>query len=239
MPFKKGQNRPWLKKKKEKTVDKPEIVTKPLQPTVAVESLEDRRERHEEPTKPPKDMSTAEIAATERYQAIHGNRWEHRAGSPLNPNRSQLQQIEPLLKAHLKVVFGKDFNIGWFIAADLGEREGEGWRVANIGDFPSDERNNPLWSDGIAMRYRMKNHADGTIRWGSTSKFFFCYIPTAKRLELKAAEKAAREAEYHKVVPKKEAKVFRDPEEFNANPNMMESIINTRQETASGGRVVR
>lgn len=232
-----GKNKPQRKTGKGQTKMDTQKQDAAPQPSGRVESFEDQPDR--EPVRPPKTLAPAEIAASERFQQIHGDRWQHRATSPIRINKSELQQIEPLLKTYLKMVFGKSFEVGWFIDRDLGDREARGWKVANISDFPRDERDKPTWSDGIALRYRMRNAEDGTIRWGATSKFYFCYILTSWRDENKAEEKAVREAEHRKHVPNKESRPIRSMAEVENNPDLMESYVTTSVERASVGKVQR
>lgn len=94
----------------------------------------------------------------------------------IKSNAPEMRQIRLLLEAHLNKVFRGSYTVGFFLGTDMGEKRSIGYQPLTIGMFPRDERNNPTWSDSIALSFKLQNHADGTVRWGRRNELIVCAI---------------------------------------------------------------
>jgi len=133
--------------------------------------------------------SSSEVLDQESAVKAFNRTWDGYAEPVLNRYGSELKQIQEMLEAYLKKIFGVNYCIGFFSERDISSKQGMGYIPLTIGKFPK-----KTWSDGIAMSMKLNNEADGTIRWGSRGELMACVIPEHIRAKNQQQERISADA---------------------------------------------
>ena len=181
----------------------------------------------------------AETRATEDFsKAFHGQ-WDGWKDPVIKVETSEMPQIRRLLRAYIAKIFGGDeelYEIGFFTDQDMGTREATGYRPLTVGMFPRDEHNKPTWSDGIAARMRLTNHADGTIRWGSRSELYVCVIRHDIRESYRQKEKEAQARLMNRHLQQGKASADEDADGMESDVEITKEVENIPRKRRSPRR---